>query len=180
MNRRQRIQSFLMGLGMLLCCGILLLNEEIGYVLAAVFIIFSMIAYGIRLLIYYHTMARHMVGGKAMLFLAVLILNFGLFVSTVVDDPMLFLLLYLLLFHGFGGAISVMRAMETRRFSASTWVLSLLEGIVNLGVAIAAVIAALVLHSVEVIDYLYIGCLFCSALVRIGAAFRRTAVVYIQ
>ena len=180
MNRRQRIRSLLSGLCMLLCCAVMVIDPKDGYFLAAVIIILSMLSYGLKLLIYYQTMARHMVGGKATLFLAILILDFGVFVTSVVDNPILFLLLYLLLFHGFSGAISILRSKEARSFSASFWVWNLMAGIVNLGVAIGAVFAAMVLRSVEVLGYLYFAGMLYAAFVRIISAFRRTEIVYIQ
>lgn len=180
MNRRQRIQSFFAGLGMLLCCAFMLMAPQLGYYLAAAMIVLSMLGYGVKLLVYYQTMARHMVGGKATLFLGILILDFGVFTSSMVDTPMLFLLLYLLLFHGFSGVISILRAMEARRFSVASWVLNLLVGLVNVGMALGAVAASLVLRSLEILGYLYFAGMLCSALVRMGSAFRRTEVVYIQ
>lgn len=180
MNRRQRIQSILTGLGMLLCCAVMVLAPEAGYFLAAVIIILSMLFYGVKLLIYYQAMARHMVGGKAMLFLGILVLNFGVFVTSMVDTPLLFLLLYLVLFNGFSGAISLLRAMEARRFSALSWIWNLLAGAVSVGIALAAIVAALVLHSLELLGYLYCAGMLYAALVRIGSAFRRTELVYIQ
>lgn len=180
MNRRQRIESFLVGLGMLLCCCVMVLNATVGYYLAAIIISLSMLSFGVRLLVYYQTMARHMVGGKAMLFLGILVLNFSAFIISLVNTPVLFLLLYLLLFHGFSGAISVLRAREARSFSAASWVLSLLMGIANLGVALGAVFAALILRSLEILGYLYFAGMLCSAFVRMASAFRRTEIVYIQ
>jgi uncharacterized membrane protein HdeD (DUF308 family) len=180
MSKAQRIQSFLTGIGMLLVCAVILLEPRAGYALAALIIVFSMLFFGLKLLIYYQTMARHMVGGKAMLFLSILILDFGVFVFTIVDTPMLFLLIYLLLFHGFSGAISILRAMEVRRFSSGSWVLNLGAGILNLGIALGAVVCAVVLHSISALAYLYFVGLLYSAMIRIASAFRRTEIVYIQ
>jgi uncharacterized membrane protein HdeD (DUF308 family) len=165
---------------MLLFCVFIFLNPKAGYRFAALIIILSMLYFGLKLLIYYQTMARHMVGGKAMLFLSILILDFGVFVFTIVDTPMLFLLVYLLLFHGFSGAISILRAMEVRRFSSGVWVLNLAAGVLNLGVALGAVVSAVVFRSITALAYLYLVGLLYSAIVRIASAFRRTEIVYIQ
>jgi uncharacterized membrane protein HdeD (DUF308 family) len=165
---------------MLLFCVFIFLNPKVGYRFAALIIILSMLYFGLKLLIYYQTMARHMVGGKAMLFLSILILDFGVFVFTIVDTPMLFLLVYLLLFHGFSGAISILRAMEVRRFSSGVWVLNLAAGVLNLGVALGAVVSAVVFRSITALAYLYLVGLLYSAIVRIASAFRRTEIVYIQ
>lgn len=180
MSRMQRFQSVLIGLGMLLCCFVMVMSREAGYYLAAAIIVLSLVVKGIQMLVYYQTMARHMVGGKAMLFLGILVLDFGIFTLTMVDTPSLFILLYLLLFHSFSGAVSLLRALEARRFSALSWLLNLAAGIVSLAVAVGAVVCALVLHSMESLAYLYFAGFLYSACIRIISAFRRTEIIYIQ
>ena len=49
---------------------------ENGFIMIAAILAISMITIGVRYLYYYATMARHMVGGKAILFLGVIILDF--------------------------------------------------------------------------------------------------------
>lgn len=179
MSRGQRIQSVLYGLGLAAFSVVLLLSKEMGYMLAAAIIAFSLLVWGMKLLFFYQTMARHMVGGKAMLFLAIFLLDFGVFNLSIVESPTLFIFLYLFLFHGFSGAVGILRAMEERRFQAASWRLKLLTALIHLGVVVAAVGNVLVFHSQSMLLDIYCAGLFYAATERIFAAFRRTEIVYI-
>jgi predicted MFS family arabinose efflux permease len=70
--------------------------------------------------------------------------------------------------------------MEVRKYSSSSWIMRLAVGIVNLGVALGAVVCAVVLRSISALAYLYFVGLLYSAMIRIASAFRRTEIVYIQ
>jgi predicted MFS family arabinose efflux permease len=59
-------------------------------------------------------------------------------------------------------------------------VLNLGAGILNLGIALGAVVCAVVLRSITALAYLYFVGLLYSAMIRIASAFRRTEIVYIQ
>ena len=50
---------------------------------------------GIRSLVYYFTMAKHMVGGLAVLYRGVIVFDIGLFTLSLVDVPLIFIMLYL-------------------------------------------------------------------------------------
>ena len=107
-------------------------------------------------------------------------LDLGVFILTTVDDPKLFIVVYLLGVHAFSGVMGVMRALEARRYASPSWKWSLIGGLANLAVAVLAVIAGLFLRSTADLSYLYAACLLYSACVQLAAAFRRTAIVYIQ
>ena len=70
MNSIQRIKKVLSGLGMLLGSIILVLEPEDGYYVVAILLSLSMLMSGVKSLIYYFTMARNMVGGKSILYRA--------------------------------------------------------------------------------------------------------------
>ena len=136
--------------------------------------------YGIRCLILYFTMARHMVGGASILYKGIIVLDLAIFTLCMVDDPHMYIMLYLLGMHAFAGVMDILLAMEARRFGAPAWKQSLGSGIVNLAVAVSAVVAVLFLHSTTDLVYIYAGCLFYSACSQFVSAFQKTAIVYIQ
>lgn len=177
MSRIQRVRSFFMGLGMILCCVLLQIHAEIGYPLAALFVLCSLLFYGVKMLLFYHIMARHMVGGKAMLFLSILVLDFGLFILTVVDTPEVFIIIHLVLYHSFSGVTSLLKARDTRLLRAALG--DYVSGFLNLGIVAAAVLCALLLRSNKLLLLLYCAGLFYSACVHIVNALRNTAIVYI-
>ena len=170
MNGGKRFTNVLIGAVMLLMGSVLILLPSEG--LSFVALIFSL-----SLIVYYITMARHMVGGRLMLYIAVIVLDFGVFVWTLADIPKIYVVLYLVAIHAFSGAIDIMRGIEAKRYHASSWKLSFFSGVVNIVIAILSIVF---IRSVNMIVILYAIGLIYSAITRIISAFRRTAVVYIQ
>ena len=180
MTSMQRVKRVLAGLLMLVCCVMLVADPEMGFYFVALILSLSMLLYAVRSLLFYFTMARHMVGGKSILFRGIIVLDLAVFTLSMVDDPKLYIILYLLGIHAFAGLISILRALEARRFQAPAWRRSIVNGIGNILVALSAVIAGLFLSSTHDLVYLYAICLFYAACVQIASAFRKTAIVYIQ
>ena len=180
MTKVQRIEKILIGLFMIACCVVLVTDPDLGFYVVAVILSVSLLLYAGRCLVFYVRMARHMVGGKSLLFRGIIVLDLAVFTVSMVDDPKIYIILYLLGMHAFAGLVSVLRALEARRFRAPAWRRSLVSGVINLSVAVMAVIAGLYLKSAKDLVYLYAACLFYSACVQIVSAFRKTAIVYIQ
>ena len=177
MSSAQRIKNILIGLGIILGSVILIAFPEEGLVIASAILSLSLFIYGIKTLIYYFTMARHMVGGRIMLYLAVIVLDFGMFTMMMTTIPRIYIVLYLLFIYAFAGAIDVLRALEAKKYQAPSWRFSLISGILNVVIAILCVVF---ITSTRMIVYLYCAGLIYSAVVRIVTAFRKTAIVYIQ
>ena len=180
MTNMQRVKKVLAGLLMLVCCAALASDPDFGFYFVALILSISLLLYALRSLIYYFTMARHMVGGKSILFRGIIVLDLAVFTLSMVDDPKLYIILYLLGIHAFSGLMGILRALEARRYQSPAWRRSMLSGAVNLVIAVLAVIAGLFLPDTHDLVYLYAACLFYSACVQIASAFRKTAIVYIQ
>ena len=165
---------------LVLCAVLIVIQGENGLPLAALVISLSLILYAVRTLVYYFTMARHMVDGKYILFKGVILLDLGVVTLSVSDNASRFLILYLLGAHVFSGGISILRALEARRFGALSWRLRLTEGILNLFIAAVALIFGLFLGSLRTVCWIYASGLIYSAILKIIGAFRKTAIVYIQ
>jgi uncharacterized membrane protein HdeD (DUF308 family) len=176
----QRVKKVLLALLMTACSAVMVLYPEPGYVIVAIIVTFSLIVYGLRMLLYYFTMARHMVGGKTVLYIGIIILDLGILTLTTIDDPKLFIVIYLLGVHAFSGLMAVLRALEAKRLNSPGWKWILSGGVLNLAVAVLAVIVGFFLRSQTNLSYLYAACLFWSACVELVSAFRKTAIVYIQ
>ena len=78
MTKLQRISNILTGLVLILISILIFVIPESGYPFAVTIIGLTLTATGLRLLIYYLTMARHMVGGKLMLFIGIIALDAGM------------------------------------------------------------------------------------------------------
>lgn len=177
MSNGQRIKNILIGIAIILGALILIAFPEEGMIITASILSLSLFIYGIKTLIYYVTMARHMVGGRIMLYLAVVVLDLGMFTMMLTNIPKIYIVLYLVVVYAFAGVVSILRALEAKRYQAPMWKLSLISGIINVVIAILCIIF---MRSTNMIVYLYCAGLIYSAIVRIVTAFRETAIVYIQ
>ena len=180
MTKIQRIKKIFSGILMLACSILLVAEPELGLYVVALILGVSLLLMGLRSLIYYFTMSRHMVGGKATLYRGIIILDLAVFTLSMVDDPHYFIMLYLLVIHAFSGVMEILHALEARHYGASSWSRSLAAGAVNIIVALFAVIAVVFLHSTTDLVFLYAACLFYSGCVQFVSAFQKTAIVYIQ
>lgn len=178
MTKLQRIRNVLIGLLMIACSLLLAVDRTADALKFIVFLLTAgLLLYGIRLLVYYFSMARHMVGGRSMLYRAVIILDFAVFSGTLSDIPPIYLILYLAGIELFAGAIDILRAMEARRFEAPSWKLSFAFGVINILMAAACIVF---IRTPQIAVWVYAAGLFISAVGRISQALRKQAIVYIQ
>ena len=177
MSGGQRIKNVLIGILTILGAVILIAFPEEGIIITASILSLSLFVYGIKTLIYYITMTRHMVGGRIMLYLAVVVLDLGMFTMMLTNIPKMYIALYLVVVYAFSGAIDILRALEAKKYQAPSWRFSLISGIINVVIAILCIVF---IGSTNMIVYLYSAGLIYSAIARIITAFRKTAIVYIQ
>ena len=106
-----------------------------------------------------------------------IVLDLGIFATTLDQMPKLYIVLYLLCVYAFSGGIDVLRSLEARRVGAVSWRINLISGLINIAISIVCLIF---LRSTNVIVYIFAAGLAWFSLVRIFTAFRKTAVLYIQ
>ena len=177
MTKLQRIHNLTAGAIMIAVAILLARYPENGFIMIAAILAISMITIGVRYLYYYATMARHMVGGKAILFLGVIILDFGLYSSTLTDEPRVYIMVDLIAVHTFWGVVNLWKGLREKGYGASMWKLDVCQGIGNLLIAAASLVF---LGTPNILVDLYSAGLAYSGLLRVASAVRRTAIVYIQ
>lgn len=179
MTLAQRIGKILSALFSFLCAWIMFRMGEAGFLLVSLMISISLILFGLRSLIFYWTMARHMVDGRTALYIGVIVLDFGFFTLSVTQYHRLFIAIYLLAVYAFSGAMDILRALEARRLEAPSWRLNLAVGIVNIGVAVAAAYFGLLCGDMRDLTLIYAAGMVYTAVLSMISAFRKTAIVYI-
>ncbi|MBQ8081832.1 MAG: DUF308 domain-containing protein [Clostridia bacterium] len=175
MTGLQRIRSVLAGLLMLAGVALLLVQPEAGYRIIALILSVVLLIDGVRSLWFYFSMARHMVGGRLILFRGIIALDLGMFAYSLQEIPPVYILLYLLVANLFAGVIDVLRAMEAKRME-SRWRLNLAIGIANILLALSC---GFCFRNPTLLAYVYAAGLAYSACLRIAQAFPKTAIVYI-
>ena len=180
MTKTKRFLRILRGLVMLAFAVILIAVPKYSLQMVLGITGLGMSIRGIGTLWYYITMARSMVGGKRLLFTAIVYLDIGILTTSLANAPAIFVILYLAAVNAFAGVIGIMRARETKMSGSSHWKLRALHGAVNIMFAAAVVICGLILRMPQLAVYVYSAGLAYSAVTNILSAFRRTAIVYIQ
>ena len=175
MTKIQRIKSVLFALLMILAALLIFLMTEDGYKLITLMIWVSLTLSALRQLVYYFSMARHMVGGRLVLYKAIIFLDLALFTRAVIRIPRAYVLIYLSVLFGFAGLVDVLHSLESRRVGGS-WRFNLSHGILNI---ILAGICLFFIRTGRLVEVIYGISLISSAILRIISATRRTAVVYI-
>lgn len=177
MTKWQRIQKLLGGVLTLLLAPLLLLDPEAGCVIIVMVLGFSAALKGVRMLLYFASMARHMVGGKTILYQGFILLDFGLFTLSIADIPSRFIMLYLLLGYLFYGLIGVLRAMEIRKQAMGSWRFKLLISAGDIALGITCLVK---LNSANWATAVYCLGVIWSALGRIVSACRPNQRVYVN
>lgn len=180
MSHFQRVKNIIFGIFMILFAVVLFTSPKEGYPVIAAVVSLLMFVYGFRLLIYYFRMARYMVGGKATLCRAIIMLDLALFSTTMVYMGGIVIVIYLLAIFAFTGVVDILRAIEAIGMKASNWKLKLITGLISVMFAVSLVVAGVVNGNMQIIVYGYCIILVYSAIVKIVTAFKRTAIVYIQ
>ena len=160
---------------MILAALLIFLMTEDGYKLITLMIWVSLTLSALRQLVYYFSMARHMVGGRLVLYKAIIFLDLALFTRAVIRIPRAYVLIYLSVLFGFAGLVDVLHSLESRRVGGS-WRFNLSHGILNI---ILAGICLVFIRTGRLVEVIYGISLISSAILRIISATRRTAVVYI-
>lgn len=177
MSIARRVLTVIIGALMLFSSCVLIIFPNQGYILVAAILSLSLVLTGIRSLIYYFNMARHMVGGRMILYIGVLTLDIGFFTFTIISVSQVYLMLYLFGTHAFSGMIDILRAREAKKYGARSWRFRMASGIVNIVIAGACCVF---IGNIRIAVYIYCAGLIYSGIFRIISAFRKTSVVYIQ
>lgn len=175
MGRFQRVGQILVGLAMIVVCVVLLAYPQDGLVMVAWALFAYLILSGLGRIWYYLTMARHMVRGLPVLYRGILSIDLGIFAMLVVNEPNVYIALYLVGINVFAGATTVARSLE-HRYMGGHWRLDMIHGIVNVLLALSCLFF---LNSPRLLITVYCIGLFSSAIMRIVQALRSTDIIYV-
>lgn len=180
MTSIRRVVDILIGIGSV-AVGVLLIHyPKQGLVAAVGLLSITMTVRGIGALVYYARMARHMVGGRRLLYRGMLFLDLGILTSTVGRYSTVVIIMYLAGLHIFYGSIDILKGSEALRMKSPVWKSEIATGAANVFIAALALIAGFIVRSTVLLVYIYAAGLIYSGVVRIISAFRKTAIVYIQ
>lgn len=172
----QRIGRVLLSVLMILIGMAMLVFGEKAYMGIIGVFSFTLEIMGLRMLWFYFRMARHMVGGRNILFRGILFFDFGIFTGSLVWVPKVYVLMYLAGTLVFSGAVDLLRANEARGIQSS-WKLKTFQGVVKILIAICCLV--FIRSGTSVVYICAVGFIF-SAVMNMVGSFRRRQVIMID
>lgn len=179
MTTIQRLKEILVGIMMIFMSLYMLHEPRRGFRLIILVFSFTLLITGIRSILYYIEMGRHMVDGRTALYKGVILADLSSLGLMLNNFSTLYIVLYLVGIHAFSGAVDVYGAVQAKKLD-TPWKGKLLEGLVGLAVAVLCLYNGFIRKDKDSVVYIYAAGLLYSAVSKIIAAFRRTAIVYIQ
>ncbi len=179
MTKRNRIINILRGVLSILLALLLIMIPNGGLTLVLFIIGIGLTLKGIQTLLYYFSIARHMVDGKLVLCQGLIFLDLGMFTSSIADNPAGFLIAYIAAVDAFTGLVSILHSLESKRNGSLKWRYDFIFGLVSLLLAVIVLIGGFVLKRPYVSVCAYAFGLIYSSARQIASAFRRNAIVYI-
>ena len=176
MSKITRFSNILLGLGTLFISLCLLAVPKDGIEVVMFILSLAFTVFGIRTLVLYFTMAKHMVGGKSILYLGLIILDFGLISASMLTQSKLYIVIYLIAMHAFYGVVSLLRAKEERTYGVTSKK-KLLNGLINIAVAISCLFF---MGNMDMLIRIYAVGLIFAAAARIYSGLRKEDIVYVQ
>ncbi len=174
----QRIRSVLFGIFMIVCVIIFMIAGTDSYEMIIWIYGVMLLCNGISRIHYYFSLARYMVDGKIMLYIGVILVDFGMFTFSLTNIPVIYVVIYLMGIHAFTGIVDILRALETKKYGGGSWKLNFSYGLAN--IIMAALCVMLIRTMPMIVIVVYCLGLTYSAIVKIISGFQRTAIVYIQ
>lgn len=174
MNLLQRIKAIFSAVLLLLCAGIFIAAPENGHDIVLILMTLTFLFGGLRHLLFYATMARHMVGGRHILWKGLFYLEVGLCTAGMTQVSPTVIMIYLTAGYLFDGATELFKVYEGRSTRDIHWLMYLASGLLHLVIAYECLRHH---NSPQLISGLYAFGLVAMAFVRIASIFKRTAIV---
>lgn len=180
MTKLRRVADFLIGAVMLAAGFIVMIApNKVALMMIIILIGVGMTLRGLQVLFYYLSLARNMVGGKYTLYWGMIYLDLGILAGSISGHPAVYAIVYIAALSLFDGAVSVLRAKESRK-AGGHWRVRLAYGITMVLLAASIIVSGVVYHAPETAVFVYGAGLIYTAVLRIASAFRQTSIVYIQ
>ena len=155
----------------------MMMVPEYGFEIIAALVGLMLIFKGLGYIIYYLTHANHMVGGKRILLIGLILFDAGMFASALADQAQAVLVIYVVACHLIAAVLNIVRTVGNKRDGNPGWKIDLAQFIGN--ITLVALCLIFIKH-VEIPVYIYCAGVIYTSVLNIISSFKRTAIVYIQ
>ena len=177
MSKPRRVWNIIVANFMIQSAVLLMFVPDIAFEIIASCVGLVLTFYGIKYLFYYLTHAQHMVGGKWLLLAGLLLFDFGIFASILIDQTRSIVIIYVISGHLVAAVLGIVRAVSNKGDGNSGWKIDLAQGIGNI---ILVVLCLVFIKHVEIPVFIYSASIIYSAILKIIQSCKRTAIVYVQ
>ncbi|MBR3279178.1 MAG: DUF308 domain-containing protein [Lachnospiraceae bacterium] len=177
MTRTRRVFNIIGALLAIQGSLLLMLVPDIAFRLIAIGVGMMLTYKGLRYIIYYLTHANHMVGGKRILLVGLILFDIGAFASALYDQAQVIMIIYVVGCHVIAAGLNMVRAFGNKKDGNPGWKIDLAQGIGNVT---QVALCLIFINYVEIPVYIYcVGAIYTSILTMISS-FKKTAIVYVQ
>ena len=177
MSKFNRIKNIVIGIAIIIVSISMLVFPGIGYHMATIILGAVLLIDGIKQFVYFFSMGIHMIGGKMILYRALITMDLSFFILSIRETGQRYMMVYFIFYYFFAGIITIFNAYEARKAEAAFWKWKLITGIIKITISIMCIVNN---NSEDIMLYLMCFGLIISAIARIGMALKKTAIIYIQ
>ena len=177
MSKKKRVWNIIVAIFMIQSALFLMIIPEIAFMIIAMFVGMMLTFRGIKFLFYYSTHACHMIGGKKILLVGLLMFDVGIFSISLIDQAQMIMIFYVVAIHLVAAVLNFARAVSNRCDGNPGWKIDLAQGIGNVAQVVLCLIFA---GFVEIPVFIYCAGVIYSAILKIISSCKKTAIVYVQ
>lgn len=156
---------------------ILMLIPDAAFLIIALGAGLTLTYKGLKYIIYYLTHANHMVGGKRILLIGLILFDTGAFASALFDQAQAITIIYVVGCHVIAAGLSIVRTAGNKKDGNPGWKIDLAQAIGNI---IQIALCLIFIRHIEITVYIYcLGEIYHSILTIISSS-KQTAIVYVQ
>lgn len=177
MSKFSRVFNILKSLLMFIIGAIILLvPNELDYIIVCYIIGIIITLSGLRKLVFYFSSAKNMVGGRKILINSIINIDLGLLSFFVLIENGKLAILYMVAVFILLGAIDILRSFEIKKNGSKTWVFKLIKGLLTIGVGAICIVFSKYTETMLIV----FGCAWIVlAIEGIITAFSKSAVTYV-
>ena len=177
MSKTRRVWNIIGAAFEIVIALLLMQIPDFAFEIIALFIAIILIIYGIKYIVYYLTHAQHMIGGKWLLLVGLILFDAGAFITLLYDMAQTILIVYVVVVHFVAAIINLARAVSNKGDGNPGWKIDLAQGIGNIAQVVLCIVF---IKWVEVPVFIYCIGIIYSAILTIISSCKRTAIVYVQ
>lgn len=177
MSKAKRVWNIIVAILMIQAALFLMFIPDVAFLIIAVFVGMMLTIKGIRFLFYYATHACHMIGGKKILLVGLLMFDIGIFSTSLLDQAQMIMIFYVVAIHLVAAVLNLARAVSNKGDGNPGWKIDLAQGIGNIAQVVLCLIFA---GFVAIPVFIYCAGVIYSAVLKIISSCKKTAIVYVQ